>query len=323
MIGDYLSDFESRRQRGYQDLQRSLGNDIATYPFDQRRVADRQRRYAADMSDFNAAMDRSYDPDWWQKQQFENARAAYAPENYQPPQGLIDSYAPLRAETAANLARQQQAQESQRAAQDAARVPDPAPMFDRNGELIDRTGVVDFEGARRSAIDRSQTQFQQPSTAPARSYARPMGSTYPVSVTTEDVAPIVAGGRTRYSGTMADTLAEGAARTPLGGMQSNIGDIVTGRDGVRARRTAVGYTDNLAPDAVAAQGPSNDDLYRAQQGRNAAYAQQMNDYAAQQKAERQRRLRGSLMSSGVRQGPYGQIPFTFGRAPTEAELDYA
>lgn len=323
MIDDYLHNFESRRQQGYQDLQRALANDIAGYGGNQRSIMARQLQYGRDLSDFNAEMDRTFDPYGQGKWQAEQARAAYSPESLAPPQAVIDNYAPLRAEMQADAERRKWANESNLANAAMYRTPEPAPIFDSRGELIDRTGIIDFDAARRQALERAATQFRAPSAPPVQSYARPMGSAYPVSVTTEDVAPIVAGGRTRYSGTMADTLEEGAARTPLGGMQSNIGDIVTGRDGKRYRRTAVGYTDNLAPDAIAAQAPSNDDLFRQQQARNAMAQQQRDDYAAQQKALRQARLRGSLVSAGVRNGPYGPINFSYGREPTQAELDYA
>jgi hypothetical protein len=147
-IGDYLSDRETQRQQSYNDLSRRLGQDVIGKS--QREIMALQARYLTDRSNVDAEMDRTYDPHWWQVQQFTKAAGAYAPSNYEQPQGLVDNYAPLRAETEANNQRRADARASElsgalsRQRDYEQGLSARGPKFDANGELIDRTGVVDM-----------------------------------------------------------------------------------------------------------------------------------------------------------------------------------
>lgn len=314
---DYLSRFEERRQRGYQDMLRDASNDIAGYGGNSARTFARQSKYLGDRRSFDAGLDKEFDPDWWQKQQFEQAAAAYAPAG--PPQGVRDNYTGLNREIEANRARMVEGAASDARGR-AMQAPDPAPKFDSSGNLMDRTGVIDFtpHPAASTYAAPSQSFPVSQIAAPGAGVGAPQQPQDWLSRARADAFAR----RPRYAGTMPDTAEEAASFTPTGGMESTVGDTLTGRDGKRYRRTAVGYVGAGLSDPVPQSFPGTAP-YATNRGIEDMLHNQMAEAEARQKASRVARLRGSLTVAGVRQGPYGQIPFSYGREPTQAELDYA
>lgn len=122
------------------------------------------------------------------------------------------------------------------------------------------------------------------------------------------------------------TLEQRNAVTPTGGMQAREGEVITGRDGKRYQKSAVGFIDPAAQTGTHSgeygMPASSESLFAARRKAEAALADQQWDHQAEQVREAARRLKASVTTTGVRSDRAGhRRAFLEDRPLTPDEMD--
>jgi hypothetical protein len=150
---DYNSTFESARQSRYQDLDRSLANDMPGLTGRQPAIFARQAKYLADRNNLTAELDKEYDPYGQEKWKFEQAKAAVMPAGV--PQGVSDNFTSFNANNEKQYAGQTAAQKTNLDADNSRRAEALSAIdqqFNQNKDYLARTSNYDPLEARRQAI---------------------------------------------------------------------------------------------------------------------------------------------------------------------------
>lgn len=251
------ADFEGERQRQRQERDRVLGNDIgeinaAGGPGVQGRTVARQRRFLTDQSGDDAALNEGYGRSY-QTPGFFGGQPD-APQVAAPQEPFTRMAAPQSGVERSPAASSWNTPQNMQAQRDAGKIPgtpgyvEPTDM--RPFAVQQRAGYISAQAPAAPSFERPATHARSvsliehpvvPSAAPAMSnVAKWRGATDEQRDTPAGYASLTAADRSTIS-SLAPTANQRAAMTPTGGIQAQNGDLVTGRDGKRYRKTMNGY----------------------------------------------------------------------------------